>query len=316
MKNLAALALILMCAVCPAAYAADDDPAPQDQQPATTPPSTKAPAKVPATPLFPRHRRGIYRDSTGAEVVDATPQSPPLDADDPNVPGKGDWEINFTTLGDVTKETTRADLLLVDANYGLLPKIAGHEVPTQLKVEFPLAGIWTNGQPSAYGAGAAEIGLKFNFYDNERTGLSIAVYPQVEFAPPGSGATAKGLADTGQTFILPLLISKEFHTFTFVANGGLEKPLHAPDRGLEGTFGVGFGRALTRRLAGMIELSGESGFVDGSDRLMFVNVGVLRGVHNIILYLNAGHSVYSSDGIAHSYIGGGLKLLISREKQP
>ncbi len=101
-----------------------------------------------------------------------------------------------------------------------------------------------------------------------------------------------------------------------MANGGLEKPLHAPDRGLEGTFGVGFGRALTRRLAGMIELSGESGFVDGSDRLMFVNVGVLRGVHNIILYLNAGHSVYSSDGIAHSYIGGGLKLLISREKQP
>jgi hypothetical protein len=111
MKNIAACALILMCAACPAAYAEDDKP---------------PPVKTPATPLFPRHRRGIYQDSTGADVVDATPQSPPLVTDDPNVPDKGAWEINFTTLGDLTKDTKHANLLLVDANYGLLPKIAGH----------------------------------------------------------------------------------------------------------------------------------------------------------------------------------------------
>ena len=311
-NNLAAFTLILICTVCPAAYAQGDDQPPQGQQPTTTP----TPIKAPAPPLFPRHRRGIYRDSQGFDVVDATPQSPPLDADDPNVPDKGAWEINFTTLGDLTKETKRADLLLVDANYGLLPKIAGHELPTQLKIEFPLAAIWTNGGPSAFGVGAAEVGLKFNFYNNERTGLSVAVYPQVEFAPPGSGATEKGLAEPGQTFILPLLVSKEFGSFTFVANGGLEKPLHVPDGGLAGTFGVGLGRALTRRLAAMIELSGESSFAAGSDRLMYFNVGVIRGVHNIILYAKWGHSLRSSDGVSHSYIGGGVKLLIQPGKQP
>jgi hypothetical protein len=170
--------------------------------------------------------------------------------------------------------------------------------------------MWTSGAPSAFGVGAAEIGLKFNFYNNERTGLSMAVYPQVEFALPGSRAPEKGLAESGQTFILPLLISKEFHEFTFVANGGVEKPLNAPDRRLGGTFGVGFGRALTRRMAAMVELGGESGFTAGSERLMFLNVGFVRGVHNIILYANYGHSILTADGISHSYIGGGLKLLI------
>jgi len=309
-KRLAAAALMFMCAASPAVYADGDDPPPQDQQPAATP----AP-KAPATPLFHKHR-GIYRDSNGVEVVDATPQSPPLDADDPGVPGKGDWEINFTTLGDLTKQTQHADLLLVDANYGILPKIAGHEIPTQLKFEFPLAGVWTSGQPSAFGVGAAEVGVKFNFYNNEHTGLSVAVYPQVEFAPGGSSATVKGLADPGQTFILPLLLSKDFHEFTFVANGGVEKPLGVSDAGLTGTYGLGVGRALTGRLAAMIELSGESGFAAGSDRLTYFNVGVIRGIHNLIVYAKGGHSLASSDGIAHSYIGGGLKLLIPARKQP
>ena len=49
--------------------------------------------KRPAPPLFPRHRRGIYRNAAGIEVIDATPQSPPLDTDDPGVPDKGEFEI-------------------------------------------------------------------------------------------------------------------------------------------------------------------------------------------------------------------------------
>ena len=32
----------------------------------------------------------------------------------------------------------------------------------------------------------------------------------------------------GQTIVLPLLVAREFHAFTFVFNGELEKPLHDP----------------------------------------------------------------------------------------
>ena len=46
--------------------------------------------KGPPPPIFPKHRRGLYLDGLGSEVLDATPQSPPLDTDDPGVPEKGD----------------------------------------------------------------------------------------------------------------------------------------------------------------------------------------------------------------------------------
>src|SRR4051812_33702603 len=88
------------------------------------------PQKEPPPPLFPRHRRGIYRNGQGLDVIDATPQSPPLETDDPGVPDKGEYEINLTTHADLSKEGRTIDFLVVDANYGVLPKIAGHELPT------------------------------------------------------------------------------------------------------------------------------------------------------------------------------------------
>jgi len=47
---------------------------------------------------------------------------------------------------------------------------------------------------------------------------------------------------TGQTLILPLLGAREFHEFTFVFNGAIEKPVHDPERQAGTEFGVAFGR--------------------------------------------------------------------------
>lgn len=243
-------------------------------------------------------------------MVDAIPQSPPLDTDDPGVPDKGEWEINLTTHADLSTDAQRVDLLFVDANYGILPKIAGHELPTQVKFEFPLAAARTNGEPFTFGTGAARFGLKFNFYINEQHGVSIAFYPQVEFATPGGGGVEKGLAEPGQTVMFPVLVSKEFHYFTFVANGGVEKSIHNPQDDIAGIFSVAFGRALTRRVAAMVEIRGESAFGSSTDRLMSLNVGLIRGIHNVVVYAKVGHSLASSDDVSHTYVGAGLKLLI------
>ena len=81
---------ILLLSVSPVAHA-QGEPQPSQQQPAASQP------KQPAPPLFPQHRRGIYKNLQGLEVVDATPQSPPLETDDPGVPDKGEWEINLST---------------------------------------------------------------------------------------------------------------------------------------------------------------------------------------------------------------------------
>src|SRR5947209_11555254 len=82
-------------------------------------PETPAPPPKQAPPLlFPKHHRGIYRNAQNLEVIDATPQSPPLDIDDPSVPDKGAYEINLTTHADLSRDAQRVDLLAVDANYG------------------------------------------------------------------------------------------------------------------------------------------------------------------------------------------------------
>jgi len=280
-----------------------------DQNPQTLPPATAAPpAKKPAPPLFPKHRRGLYKDAQGYTVVDATPQSPPLETDDPNVPDKGEWEINFTTVAGLSKEAKRVDLLAVDANYGVLPTIAGHELPTQVTFEFPVSAARTGDDPFLFGVGAGKFGLKFNFYSDEQKGLSIAVYPQIEFALHG-GAVEKGLAERGQTLILPLCVAKEFHYVTFVANGGVEKLVHDPEGGVTGTFGVGFGRAITRKLAAMIEVRGESAFTPEADHEVYLNVGVVRGIRNAVFYANWGHSVTTSDRVSHNQLGFGTKLV-------
>jgi hypothetical protein len=312
------VSMLVVLALCGSVRAEDDTPAaPAAQQRQQQPPAAEPPPKQPPPPLFPRHRRGIYRDIEGREAVDATPQSPPLETDDPGVPDEGEFEINFTTHADLSHEDRRFDVLFVDANYGTLPKIAGHELPTQIKFEFPIAAIGAEGEPYRFGIGAAKFGLKFNFYEHEHAGLWLSVYPQIEFEAPGSGGVEKGLAEPGQTLILPLLLGKEFHYFTFVANVGIEHPLNNPDRGNELAFGFGFGRALTRKVAAMFEVRTETELgVEEGERLTFLNVGVMRSVRNAVLYAKVGHTLSTSDDVSHTYLGVGLKVLIRTKPEP
>jgi len=135
------------------------------------------------------------------------------------------------------------------------------------------------------------------------------VYPQLEFAP--AHGAEKGLSEAGQTIVLPLLVAREFHAFTFVFNGELEKPLHDSSRELASGFGFAFGRSFTRKVAAMIELRTESSIDFQRDRLVLVNAGIIDGVRNVVVYANIGHSVFSDDG-GHFYAGGGFKVVIGR----
>ncbi len=269
---------------------------------------TSVDAQAQAPPLFPKHRRGIYTNRDNIEVIDATPQSPPLEIDDPSVPDKGEYEINFFTNADLSNDVRRVNLLFVDANYGIVPKLNGHELPTQVKFEFPIAATKVHGNPFTLGIGAATFGMKFNFYNDERRGVRVSVYPQFEFAT--EGGIRKDLADSGQTVSMPLLMSKEFKYLTLVANGALEKPIHDSEREAIGTFGLGSGRAFTRKDAVMAEIRYESTFDFRRDRLVFLNVGVIHGVRNVPVYARFGHSLFSDDGMKHNYIAVGIKAMI------
>ena len=203
-------------------------------------------------------------------------------------------------------------IFFVDANYGIVPKIFGHNLPTQVKFEFPLAGAKVPGHPMRVGIGAAKFGLKFNFYNNQRKGMYVLLYPQIEFPVPGANAVEKRLAEPGQTLILPLLVQKEFKYLTFVANGIIKQPIHDPARDTTGTLGFGFGRAITRHTAAMAEVRYTSTFDLRRERLLVVNSGFMRRIRdNVVLYANVGRSVFSDESIRHIYAGVGVKFLLA-----
>ncbi len=312
LARIAKLAALSVLLVPPALAQAQESSDTQDQQNQQQQATAEKTEKEPPPPLFSRHRRGIYKNALGVAVVDATPQSPPLETDDPSVPDKGEYEINLTTHADFSKELRTFDFFFVDANYGIVPKIFGHELPTQVKFEFPLAGAKVPGDPMKVGVGAAKFGLKFNFYNNEHHGLYISLYPQIGFALPGTNAVEKGLAEPGQTLILPLLVQKEFKYLTFVANGIIEQPIHDPAEDTTGTLGFGFGRAITRHTAAMAEIRFTSTFDLQRERLLVVNTGLMRRIRdNVVLYANVGRNVFSDESIRHIYVGVGVKFLLT-----
>lgn len=286
----------------------------QQAEPAANSQSAEQPPKQPPPPLFPRHGRGIYRNASGNEVIDATPQSPPLVTDDPAVPDEGQYEINLSARLDHTPTGQHFDLLNLDANYGLRLSIGGARLPAQIKVEVPLSALRAPYAPLSIGLGVAAAGLKVNFYDDESRGLSLSCYPQLEFPTPGGRGVKKGLADPGKTLVLPLLVAKEFHDFTMVFNGALETPLQDPTRHATTELGAAFGRALTRKDALMVELRTDSGVNLRSDRLVLVNAGYIHGVRHIVAYGSVGRSVFADDGRSHTYAGIGIKLQIGTRR--
>jgi hypothetical protein len=265
------------------------------------------PKKSPPPPLFPKHRRGVYTNANNVEVIDATPQSPPLETDDPSVPDKGEYEINLLTDADLGQDGRSVNVVTVDANYGVILKGWGHELPTQIKFEFPVTAHRDGDHPQNIGIGTSAFGLKFNFYNDESRGLRISVYPQIEFSTAGS--VEKGVAEPGQTLVVPVLVSHESRYVTFVGNAGVNQPYHDADRHTMVDLGFGVGRAFFRKLAVMGDIRTSTGTNFRSDRLLSVGAGAIYGVRNAIWYGRVGHTVMSDDG-GHLFLGFGMKVLI------
>ena len=63
--------------------------------------------------------------------------------------------------------------------------------------------------------------------------------------------------------------------------------MHDPERSLEAVFGVGAGRALTRKIAAMVELRAQATRTS-EDQLLYVNGGLIYGIRNIVYYAQPG----------------------------
>jgi hypothetical protein len=123
-------------------------------------------------------------------------------ADDPGTPGSGAWEINAAYLEQRTRQERLRSFPHIDFNYGLGDRI-------QLKYETGWVFADVPGAGAKSGLDNSLLGVKWRFLDQERSGLDMSVYPQLQ-AENSTGSVARGIAEPGPTLFLPVEISRDF----------------------------------------------------------------------------------------------------------
>ena len=233
-----------------------------------------------------------------SEPVEMTVGSPPMISDDTGTPGPKSWEINAVFDGAFSKDSRSYEVPLMDINYGVGENL-------QLKYEVPYVFTSNTGE-KARGISNSKFGVKYRFYDNEKNGLSLAAYPQVEFLTPGSklaGAREDGgeggVAEKGTTYELPLLLTKEFAKFSVTANVAGERS--SEDTRIQTSASLGAGTRLTDKLAIMLEVAG-SELSNADERLFLANLGFkfkLSDKHAIVI--SAGRDIHTVPGSQKYY---------------
>jgi hypothetical protein len=162
---------------------------------------------------------------------------PPMRTDDPGTPGNGNWEINTGLTIDRRMSERQFEAPVVDINYG-----AGDRV--QINFEIPWVVRGTDSAPTQNGLGNSGVAVKWRFYESEKRGLEISMYPRFEFNNP-TASVRKGLVDRGQRFLLPIEVSKKLGPIEVNPEAGYWITQHGPDVWIAG---IAVGRQVTSRL--------------------------------------------------------------------
>jgi hypothetical protein len=161
----------------------------------------------------------------GARLVLAQ-GGPPMMTDDPGTPGNQHWEINVAGLWERSSGENLGELPALDINYG-----AGDHV--QLKLE----GAWLLRQQSDSGTksglGNAAAGVKWRFLDEESNGVSMSIYPQIEWNM-ASSSVRRGLVERGTHLIFPAQIARAIGPLEFAAEAGYVVGINAADEWILG----------------------------------------------------------------------------------
>jgi hypothetical protein len=250
--------------------------------------------------------RSRIRRTKESEPVDMTVGSPPMQTDDTDTPGPHNLEINIGVDGDLAGRERSIEAPNIDINYGI-----GDTVQLTYSVPY----IWARQEESdasgtthivgEHGVGDSTVGMKYRFYDNKDTGLSFAIYPQVEFRTPGG----KRAVSEGTSFHLPVIVTKEFEHFSIGGNLGVDI-----SSGSERYFAsVGVGKRLTENVALLAEIAGNN--LNATDeKHVLLNVGLRRKIDDTqSISGSLGHDVYAGgDQREHTYFNVAYQKLFGK----
>jgi hypothetical protein len=224
-------------------------------------------------------------------AITSTQAGPPFVTDDPEPPPPGGWEINIPFILERAPGTTEMDAPLFDFNYGL-PNI-------QLKLEFPIKIVHEDSDGTAAGAGDLLLGVKWRFFNNEKSQLQLGMYPQLLLP---TGDHARGLGEGRPACVLPLVAQKSWDEWTLYGNVGFWWQTAAETRNYV-YAGAVLEREINERLTLAAELFGNSPKEGGANSDFAFNLG---GTWKLSAHLNllfAGGRDIVGDTHAMAYIG-------------
>ena len=220
---------------------------------------------------------------------------PPFVTDDPEPPPLGEWEINIPFILERTPGTTEMDAPLFDLNYGL-PDI-------QLKLEVPIKIVHNDTDGTTAGAGDMLLGVKWRFFNNEKSQVQFGVYPQL-LVP--SGDRARSLGEGQPAYVFPLLAQKSWDKWTIYGNVGFWWQTAADQRNYV-YAGAVLECEVTEQLELGIELFGNSPKERGGRSDVAFNIGGTWRLNRHLNLLFSGGRDIVGDTHAMAYVG--LQLL-------
>ena len=182
--------------------------------------------------------------------------------DDPGTPGDGKFEINLAIAFEHRPGETAFDAPGIDINYGLGDRI-------QLTLQGGPVLLKRTDHGAIGGLGGTEAAVKWRFIDDQKTGVSMSMFPRIIFNISPS-AVRRGLAEDGTRFQIPLQFAKAFPGFDLDLEWG---PLVGTVGPAQWIYGVVVAVDVSKRAAVMAELHGTSRTNFQDDELA-VNLGV------------------------------------------
>jgi len=134
---------------------------------------------------------------------------PPFLTDDPEPVEYKHWEIYLASLS-AEQHGVSMTAPHVEINYGVAPNF-------QLHLIAPMEYVKPSGQPSHYGYGDTELGVKWRFFNNEETKFMAGTFPFLEVP---TGDESKGLGNGHPQVFLPLWLQKGWGPWLTYGGGG------------------------------------------------------------------------------------------------
>jgi hypothetical protein len=135
---------------------------------------------------------------------------PPFQTDDPQPIGYKEFEFYTFSLSDGTSVETDLMGPAFEFNWGALPNL-------HLHVIVPATTVLPSGDPSAFGLGDMELGIKYRFVQETKHRPMIGTFVMFEIP---TGSAAKGLGIGRTWYKVPIWVQKSFGPWTTYGGGG------------------------------------------------------------------------------------------------